>query len=204
MDMWVTGVGQERSFSTADEKCWRVHRVFAGALLVGLTGCARPASEVPAWPQQPSPSYPEPAADSAEPAIEATHELPAEKKSKASSAPPQGGALAKKYHGAKAQQTLEGKATYYADSLAGNRTASGEVYDPTKFTGAHKKLSFGTVVRVVRTDTKSETYVRINDRGPFGSAERIIDLSRAAAEELDMMRAGVVPVRVEIVEQPAD
>jgi rare lipoprotein A len=71
------------------------------------------------------------------------------------------------------------------------------------FTAAHRSLPFGTIVRVVRTDTGRVTYVKVNDRGPFGSSKRIIDLSRAAAEELQMMRAGVVPVRVEILERPA-
>ena len=111
-------------------------------------------------------------------------------------------ALAKQYEGKKALQTLEGKATYYADSLAGNHTASGEPYDPELFTAAHKKLPFGTVVRVVRRDNGQTTYVKINDRGPFGAKDRIIDLSKAAARELDMLGAGVVGVRVEVVERP--
>jgi rare lipoprotein A len=94
---------------------------------------------------------------------------------------------------------LHGKATYYANSLAGNKTASGQVYDPELFTAAHRKLPFGTIVRVVRTDTQRYVYARVNDRGPFGNSQRIIDLSYAAAERLDMLRAGVVPVRVEIL-----
>ena len=57
-------------------------------------------------------------------------------------------------------------------------------------------------MRVVRTDTNQVTYVKINDRGPFGASKRIIDLSRAAAQELGMLRAGVVRVRVEILERP--
>jgi rare lipoprotein A len=89
-----------------------------------------------------------------------------------------------------------GKATYYADSLAGRRTASGERYDPKAFTAAHRSLPFGTVVRVVRVDDGREVTVRINDRGPFAGEERVIDLSRAAAERIGMLRAGVVPVRV--------
>src|SRR5690606_15659747 len=116
--------------------------------------------------------------------------------------PPSASLLAKEYAGKKSLETLSGKATYYADSLAGNSTASGEVYDPKEHTAAHKKLPFGTVVRVVREDTSAVTYARINDRGPFGEKDRIIDLSRAAAEELDMMKAGVVSVRVEVVDKP--
>ena len=93
---------------------------------------------------------------------------------------------------------FEGRASYYSDSLAGRSTASGEPYAPRAFTAAHRELRFGTLVRVIRLDTGATTYVRINDRGPFGGRGRVIDLSRAAAEELDMLRAGVVEVRVEV------
>ncbi len=110
--------------------------------------------------------------------------------------------LATQYEAASPLETFSGKATYYADSLAGNSTASGEPYDPKQHSAAHRKLPFGTVVRVIRQDTGAVTYVRVNDRGPFGNRERVIDLSRAAAEELEMLRAGVVPVRVEILERP--
>ncbi|MEN9577076.1 MAG: hypothetical protein RJA70_85 [Pseudomonadota bacterium] len=103
------------------------------------------------------------------------------------------------YDGVSPVDVLHGKATYYANSLAGNKTASGQVYDPELFTAAHRKLPFGTIVRVVRTDTQRYVYARVNDRGPFGNSQRIIDLSYAAAERLDMLRAGVVPVRVEIL-----
>ncbi len=93
-----------------------------------------------------------------------------------------------------------GKATYYSDGLAGRKTASGQPYIPANLTAAHKKLPFGTRVRVIRTDTGHQVIVVINDRGPFAGAERIIDVSGAAARQLDMMRAGVVPVRVEVLE----
>lgn len=96
-------------------------------------------------------------------------------------------------------QVLRGKASYYADSLAGNATASGEPYDPEKLTAAHRELPFGTRVRVARVDDDRAVVVRINDRGPFGNKKRIIDVSRAAAEELGMIRAGVVDVRVEVL-----
>jgi rare lipoprotein A len=95
-----------------------------------------------------------------------------------------------------------GQASYYADSLAGHSTASGEPYDPARFTAAHRKLPFGTVVDVTRGDTRATVRVRINDRGPFAGERRIIDLSRRAAEQLDMMRAGVVDVEVRIVSMP--
>lgn len=107
--------------------------------------------------------------------------------------------LLRDFEGAPAAQVLQGKATYYSNSLSGRKTASGEVYDPKKFTAAHKTLPFGTVCRVVRTDTNRYVYVTITDRGPFAGRERIIDLSYVAAERLGMLRAGVVPVRVEVL-----
>ncbi len=164
-------------------------------------GCAgHKASPTPSWPEQPSPSYPSGQAETAPPETpEALDEMEADKQSVL----PPSSSLAKEYDGKKALQTLNGKATYYADSLAGNHTANGDVYDPKKFTAAHKKLPFGTIVRVVREDNGAVTYARINDRGPFGPKDRIIDLSRAAASELDMMKAGVVGVRVEIVQRPS-
>jgi rare lipoprotein A len=93
-----------------------------------------------------------------------------------------------------------GKATYYGKGFVGRNTASGVRYDPGKFTAAHRTLAFGTVVRVVRTDTNGATYVRITDRGPYGDAGRIIDLSVAAASRLSMLRKGVADVRVEVLE----
>ena len=103
-------------------------------------------------------------------------------------------------------RVLTGRASYYADSLAGNRTANGELYDPRAFTAASRDLAFGTVVRVVRLGRDgralASVVVRINDRGPFRDHRRILDLSRAAAEALDMVRAGVVPIRAEILSEP--
>jgi len=97
-------------------------------------------------------------------------------------------------------RVLRGRASYYADSLAGNRTASGERYDPRALTAASRDLPFGTMVRVVREDTGASVVVRVNDRGPFGDRRRILDLSRAAAEQLDMIRAGVISIRAEVLE----
>jgi len=85
-----------------------------------------------------------------------------------------------------------GKASYYADSLAGHKTASGERYDPRAFTAAHRTLPFGTWIVVSRSDGRS-VKVRVNDRGPFAKG-RVVDLSRAAAEAIGMIRAGVVEV----------
>jgi rare lipoprotein A len=95
--------------------------------------------------------------------------------------------------------TQRGKASYYDDSLAGKRTASGEIYDPKKLTAAHRTLPFGTRVRVTNLFNDKSVIVRINDRGPFVKS-RIIDLSRAAAERLDMIDNGVVEVFIEVIQ----
>ena len=82
----------------------------------------------------------------------------------------------------------QGAASYYADSLQGNLTASGEPYDKNAMTAAHRTLAFGTVVRVTNLDNGKSIVVRINDRGPHVKS-RIIDLSRAAAEKLEALIA---------------
>jgi rare lipoprotein A len=69
-------------------------------------------------------------------------------------------------------------------------------------TAAHRSLPFGTKVRVTNVNNKRTVVVRINDRGPFGNRRRIIDVSRKAARRLGMLRAGVVPVTVEIISRP--
>ena len=84
------------------------------------------------------------------------------------------------------------KASYYSDSLAGNSTASGEPYDPSKLTAAHRTLDFGTRLRVTR-EGHGDVVVTVNDRGQFIDG-RVIDLSRAAAEKIDMVTDGVVDV----------
>ena len=95
-----------------------------------------------------------------------------------------------------------GKATYYGLRYkSGRKTASGKAYDKNKLTAAHKTLPFGTVVRVTNKKNGKTVDVEIIDRGPFGPG-RIIDLSVAAAKELDMMKAGVVPVIINILEVP--
>ncbi len=93
---------------------------------------------------------------------------------------------------------LDGKATWYGPGLNGNKTASGEVFDMYGMTAAHKKLPFGTIVVVTNQKNNKSVVVRINDRGPFVSG-RIIDLSYGAAYLVDMVRDGVVPVKVEII-----
>jgi rare lipoprotein A len=108
-------------------------------------------------------------------------------------------ALASEFGSAPALATLRGEASYYSDALAGHPTASGEQYRPLALTAAHRKLPLGTVLRVTSHDGQRVVYVRVNDRGPYGRKGRILDLSRAAAEQLGMLRAGVLQVRAEVV-----
>jgi rare lipoprotein A len=96
-----------------------------------------------------------------------------------------------------------GKASYYAAYLEGRATASGQPYDPERLTASHRTLPFGTYVEVTRRFTGDSVTVMINDRGPQKEA-RILDLSRRAAEALNMIDAGVVEVAIEIVEEPAE
>ena len=96
----------------------------------------------------------------------------------------------------------QGYASFYSDRLAGRPTASGEPYDPTALTAAHRTLPFGTRVAVQRVDTGARIEVRINDRGPYAGPQRVVDLSRAAAEAISMIRAGVVAVTLEVVSTP--
>jgi rare lipoprotein A len=91
-----------------------------------------------------------------------------------------------------------GEASYYANKFNGRRTASGERYDRRKFTGAHRTLPFGTMVKVTNLKNNRSVTIRINDRGPQKKS-RIIDLSAAAAREIGMIADGVVKVGIEIV-----
>jgi len=97
-----------------------------------------------------------------------------------------------------APRVQEGPASYYGRGFAGRRTASGERFDPRAMTAASPSLPFGTRVRVTRSSGESVT-VRINDRcGCPGG--RIIDLSEGAARKIGMLKAGVVHVRVEVLD----
>ena len=83
----------------------------------------------------------------------------------------------------------EGEASYYGSELAGNPTASGEVFDPQKLTAAHRTLPLGSKVRVTNPRNGKTVVVRINDRGPF-HGNRVIDLSTAAARNIGLIRSG--------------
>ena len=94
-----------------------------------------------------------------------------------------------------AQVLDQGLASWYGERFHGKRTASGEPFNMQELTAAHRTLPFGTRVRVRNLDNGREVVVRINDRGPF-NGRRVIDLSRAAATALGMVKSGVVKVQV--------
>ncbi|MBM4262439.1 MAG: septal ring lytic transglycosylase RlpA family protein [Deltaproteobacteria bacterium] len=93
---------------------------------------------------------------------------------------------------------MSGLAAYYHNGLNGRRTASGQRYNPGAMTAAHQTLPFGTRVKVTHVKNNRSVIVRINDRGPT-QAGRVIDLSRAAAAQLRLLREGLAEVRLEVV-----
>ena len=92
----------------------------------------------------------------------------------------------------------QGTASYYGRELAGNRTASGERFNPHGLTAAHRTLPLGTKLRVTNVANGRSVIVRVNDRGPF-VGRRLIDVSLGAAQEIQMVRSGTAQVRLEIV-----
>ncbi|MDA0672381.1 MAG: septal ring lytic transglycosylase RlpA family protein [Cyanobacteria bacterium] len=96
---------------------------------------------------------------------------------------------------------VTGRASWYGPGFHGRRTASGEVFNQNALTAAHRTLPFGTVVRVTNLNNNRQVVVRINDRGPF-SGGRILDLSAGAAREIGLDRAGVGPIRLEVLSTP--
>ncbi len=95
----------------------------------------------------------------------------------------------------------KGLASYYDDSYHGRKTISGEIYDKTKLTAAHKNLPFGTKVRVYNPANKKSVDVVIIDRGPFIKG-RVIELSRRAAQQIDLIKATVAPVELTVLSSP--
>jgi len=88
------------------------------------------------------------------------------------------------------------KASWYGPGFHGQKTANGEVYDQNSFTAAHKSLKFGTLLKITNLKNSKSVVVRINDRGPYIHG-RDLDLSKAAALELGMVRKGVAKIKVE-------
>ncbi len=97
----------------------------------------------------------------------------------------------------------EGEASWYGAPFHGRQSSNGEIYDMHKLTAAHRTLPFETVVRVTNEKNGKSTVVRITDRGPFVN-NRLIDLSYAAAQEIESIGPGVVKVRVEVISTGSD
>jgi rare lipoprotein A len=97
--------------------------------------------------------------------------------------------------------TEEGNASWYGAPFHGRKSSNGETYDMNKMTAAHRTLPFDSMVRVTNLNNGKTAMVRITDRGPFVD-NRIIDLSRAAAQEIESIGPGIVPVRIEVLSGP--
>jgi rare lipoprotein A len=99
---------------------------------------------------------------------------------------------------AKVLESRVGVASYYSDKFEGKKTSSGEVFSQEKLTAAHPSYSMGTIVRVKNLKNRKTVIVRINDRMTNLNG-RIIDLSKSAAEELDMITSGIAKVQVDVL-----
>ncbi len=102
----------------------------------------------------------------------------------------------KRYHDG---ETEKGDASWYGPNFQGKQTADGEIFDTNQLTAAHRHLPFNTIVRVTNLKNGKSVEVRINDRGPYEDG-RIIDVSSAAADILEMKGPGVVPVEIEVIQ----
>ena len=102
-------------------------------------------------------------------------------------------------HDSSEQFLIYGKASFYGSEFNGRKTANGEIYDENVLTAAHRTLPFGTFLSLTNTRNNRSVIVRINDRGPF-HPHRILDVSKLAAEELDMIKYGVAEIEAEILD----
>ncbi|MCB1230370.1 MAG: septal ring lytic transglycosylase RlpA family protein [Verrucomicrobiae bacterium] len=98
-------------------------------------------------------------------------------------------------------ETQHGSASWYSVRTNGRRTASGVPLSDHEYTAAHRSLPFGTLVKVTNQRNGRSQIVRITDRGPYIRG-RIIDVSKKTADELDMVRSGVIPVEIEVLRAP--
>lgn len=97
------------------------------------------------------------------------------------------------------QHELRGKASWYGENFNGKLTASGERYNTSEYTAAHKTLPFGMIVKVTNLENNKSVDVKINDRGPFIKG-RIIDLSPQAFKQLSSTSKGIVPIKINILD----
>jgi len=148
----------------------------------GCAGRRQAAASAPPPPLAPSPSESAPLSVKSAP----VPERPARRSSPKTDVPVVNG------------YTEEGNASWYGAPFHGRRASNGEIYDMNKLTAAHRTMSFNTMVKVTNLTNGRSVVVRITDRGPFVE-NRIIDLSRAAAAQIESIGPGVVPVRLEVV-----
>ena len=153
----------------------------AGSITLLSIGCAAKRPVSAATPAQPSPTP----NSTAEAAKNSTSVPPARHAKTPPTPAPVG-------------YTEEGNASWYGNPFHGRHASNGEIYDMYKLTAAHRTLPFETWVRVTNLNNGKSTTVRITDRGPFVD-NRIIDLSLAAAREIESVGPGVVPVRLEVL-----
>jgi rare lipoprotein A len=179
--------------------CVRLAYTFCALCVCFSSGCAS-RHTVASRPEPPQPQ-PAEAPENAEPSKRERREPAAKGAASAPAPAPKRDSAAPKR--AMPAYSEEGNASWYGVPFHGRRASNGEVYDMHKFTAAHRTLPFDTVVRVTNLSNGKSTVVRITDRGPFVD-NRIIDLSMAAAREIDSIGAGVVPVRLEIVSAGID
>ncbi|HXM97215.1 MAG TPA: septal ring lytic transglycosylase RlpA family protein [Candidatus Dormibacteraeota bacterium] len=165
--------------------------LFVVACVLTVSGCAgrKPVAAAPPS-SQPSTLPPE-APEKPEPTARPVRPTPGRSPKSARAIPPIPGF------------TEEGNASWYGAPFHGRRSSNGEIYDMHKLTAAHRTLPFETVVRVTNLNNGKSTIVRITDRGPF-VGNRIIDLSQAAAREIESTGSGVVPVRLEVISSGID
>jgi rare lipoprotein A len=100
----------------------------------------------------------------------------------------------------KAQDSFEGMASYYADKFIGRKTANGDIYSHNELTCAHRTLPFGTKLKVTNPANNVSLILTVNDRGPF-TGNRVLDVSKSAAQLLGMISKGVIRLKVEIIDQ---
>jgi rare lipoprotein A len=162
-------------------------------LFLSLAGCATRRASAPSQPSTASPDT-----------IESTKRATDTEPPAAPATPPSAPRRSKVSPGtAPAGYMEEGNASWYGMPFNGRRASNGEIYDMYKLTAAHRTLPFETMVRVTNLNNGKSTTVRITDRGPFVD-NRIIDLSLAAAREIESIGPGVVPVRVEVLTPGVD
>jgi rare lipoprotein A len=166
-------------------------RLFSSALLtftcLWLAACA---ARNPSAHRQPTPTQPSTTPESTSDAAKSdTSSTASPLHSKRTKTPP---------NPAPAGYTEQGNASWYGNPFHGRHAANGEIYDMYKLTAAHRTLPFETMVRVTNLSNGKTTTVRITDRGPFVE-NRIIDLSLAAAREIESVGPGVVPIRLEVL-----